>query len=430
MEADPVNRGRAQMIVYGILLGIGLTLVLLPVHLMGKQYFQLIRTGAVLAVLVAVLLWILRRPVWKIVAHILLLALSVVVWTNIFYVATGVNLIALQFVMIIMLGAFYMLGSVWGIVYAMLNVVPLVSCIVLNGRSVLHVRATDQEMGEPEFVITLCYNFILIVFLHYHFYKVFTLYIDALQQRREELKDTITDLQASRNALQQRSNLQKRLIAAIAYDIKSPLKFQMIAARGMYQALDAQSRESAGDLKLMYESSFKLYHFTNNLLQYATLFLENGLLVRTSFSLYRLAEEKIAVFKDMITSQFVLENAIDPGLSLYTSKELLSVILHNLLDNAVRFTREGSIRFDASLSGDQLEIVLQDTGSGMDEQLLAWCNAASQQYVPLTYNDVQKGLGLNMVKELLHRIGGQLRVESTINKGTTVRLLLLYETGQ
>jgi signal transduction histidine kinase len=107
-----------------------------------------------------------------------------------------------------------------------------------------------------------------------------------------------------------------------------------------------------------------------------------------------------------------------------TDGERLRQVLVNLLANAAKFTRVGSVRLSALRALDKVEIAVADTGPGMEREV------ASQVLEPFVHGgdaSSGSGLGLAIVARLLDVLGGRLRIESQPGAGTTMRVELPAE---
>lgn len=111
---------------------------------------------------------------------------------------------------------------------------------------------------------------------------------------------------------------------------------------------------------------------------------------------------------------------------LYTDGQLLRKALGHMLDNALKFTREGGVSIQAYNETDRsLSIVIEDSGDGIDQDFI------NKIYEPFSQEDVQitrghegSGLGLSITRGIIDRLGGQLLVDSEKGKGSrfTIRL--------
>lgn len=103
-----------------------------------------------------------------------------------------------------------------------------------------------------------------------------------------------------------------------------------------------------------------------------------------------------------------------------TDRFRLKQLLSNLLTNAVRFTDKGTIRYGYSVVDNKVEFFVSDTGIGIpeDKQEIIF-NKFQQIDNSLTRTRGGLGLGLAICKEITSLLGGTLRVESEVHKGST-----------
>jgi signal transduction histidine kinase len=251
----------------------------------------------------------------------------------------------------------------------------------------------------------------------------------VISVRTSELNKTIDELEDSRESLSKQTHLQRRLIAAITHDIKSPLNYLLITTKGIKQNLE-DNEEPEFDVKAaidaIYSSSFQMYHFTTNLLEYAKMYLEEEREKISTFNLYELIEGKIDIFRYIAARQRdKIINNIPEIFDIRSNRQLLSIIIHNLLDNAIKFTAKGEITFSASVTDHKLLITIEDTGRGMKPDEVKWCNESFSKSSSSIMKD-KAGLGLNTVKELLNTMQGTMHVVSMEKKGTKITLLFDY----
>lgn len=246
-----------------------------------------------------------------------------------------------------------------------------------------------------------------------------------IDERTTTLKTTLSELQTSEEILRKQTHIQERLIMAITHDIKSPLRYMMLAAKRLTDK--SLVKEDPDDVhknaQVLYEAGYRMYHLTGNLLQYIKLSSRDKQVVMEEVNLAAVVEEKIEIFRDIAAAQqTVVLNEVPPDIKMYSNSRLLGVIIHNLLDNAVKVTYEGQVKIYI-VPGDTLHIVIEDTGIGMRPDMVTWCNTE------LTENDQPNtapghaGFGLVIIKELLVLVNGKLLVSSSHESGTKVVLL-------
>lgn len=248
-----------------------------------------------------------------------------------------------------------------------------------------------------------------------------------IDERTTALKATLSELQASEEVLRKQTHLQERLITAITHDIKTPLRYMMLAAKRLTdKSLAKEDPDDAHkNAEMLYEAGYRMYHLTDNLLQYIKLSSQDKRVVMEEVNLGAIIRDKVETFRHIAAVQHTaVLNEVPPDIKMHSSFHLLGVIIHNLLDNAVKVTYEGYIKI-YTIPGNPLQIVIEDTGIGMRADIVDWCNAA------LTENDQPKivpghsGLGLIIIKELLPFVNGKLMVSSSHESGTRITLLFL-----
>lgn len=252
---------------------------------------------------------------------------------------------------------------------------------------------------------------------------------EHIQSRTQQLENTMLALQESEYHLRRQANLQKRLITAMAHDIKTPLKFMADSANRMARRLGLQGlAPEQEEAQVLYESGTQVYHYTENLLQYIKTQTGQQQIILKPVNLYQLVEEKLDIFQQISLNQdSEIINQVPPGLTTETNVRLLGVILHNILDNAVKVTLSGQITVSAYVEAQTCIIAVEDSGAGMRPALVEWCNAPVQQDALLQESDRvagHHGMGLLIVKELSALIHARLQVTTGAVRGTRVHILI------
>lgn len=104
---------------------------------------------------------------------------------------------------------------------------------------------------------------------------------------------------------------------------------------------------------------------------------------------------------------------------------LLRLVVHELLDNACKFTRRGTVRLSAQCTDTELKITVRDDGIGIPRRALARLReGAVTGSGESTQADQPPGLGLPIAYELVRRMGGRLRLDSVAGDGTAASVIL------
>jgi len=115
-----------------------------------------------------------------------------------------------------------------------------------------------------------------------------------------------------------------------------------------------------------------------------------------------------------------LEMDLNPTPIVYADAEEMTRVLNNLILNAHEASTGGSIRLRTKCEADQIVICVADTGKGIPKEFME-----KELFQPFhTTKGDGLGIGLFQSKKILEAHGGKIEVQSTIGKGTEVRLIL------
>ncbi|MFZ4520435.1 MAG: PAS domain S-box protein [Bacteroidales bacterium] len=116
----------------------------------------------------------------------------------------------------------------------------------------------------------------------------------------------------------------------------------------------------------------------------------------------------------------VKEQLITSEIQITSDRELIRKILSHLVDNSVKFTKEGSVTIGFESNGGITTFFVSDTGLGMDEATLGrMYEPFMQKEVDINRTHEGSGLGLSIAKGFIELLGGDIRVESVLNEGST-----------
>jgi ligand-binding sensor domain-containing protein/anti-sigma regulatory factor (Ser/Thr protein kinase) len=245
-----------------------------------------------------------------------------------------------------------------------------------------------------------------------------------INDRTRELSHTLKELKVSQERLVRQREFENILFHSVSHDIRTPLRFLALTAGKVYEGLQ---KENTSDYiltsKNVRDHVNTTYYMVNNLLDYLKLHKSNGSKNDMSiFDLHQLTVDKKEVFSAIAAEQGVrIENKVPVGTMLHNNRLLLDIIIHNLLDNAVKATMHGLITIEAGYSGEDMLIEMTDTGAGMPPEVMSWINTEVR---PEANNDTLEkvGTGWLMIRELAVITRLRIRVVSANDKGTTVVL--------
>lgn len=247
-----------------------------------------------------------------------------------------------------------------------------------------------------------------------------TVYINRKNAMLEELVASKT------RELQAKSALQEKIIQSVSHNILTPLKYQQLLSQKIFETVGKEAKSLSDMSRILNDHTHYLYYMVANLLRYLKSQIEERDVKETVFFPAETAGEVLKIFAGIASEKGTeLVNEIPVSLALYGDEVLLSVILHNLADNAVKVTRNGRIALSANDVGGGTVIVISDSGPGMRADLVQWFNHGASRDYPLAGG----GIGLMIVKELAQTMGLHVAATAEAGKGTLFTVWFPGEQG-
>lgn len=239
------------------------------------------------------------------------------------------------------------------------------------------------------------------------------------------------------SALQEIIRQKDAFLATISHELRSPMN-------GVFGMADALSRTGLDDkqqryLDVLREACDTMLRLTNQLLEKGKLEAGQITLVPVDFDIAEFAAHQVAEYADRAEQRGLrlsLDTKILTESRIRFDKIRLAQVLGNLISNAIRYTDEGFVEVRVFLQEGQkgkLKLVLEveDSGIGIAPE------KHSRIFEAFTSADAREsalrggtGIGLNVVSKLVAMMGGQVRVASTLDIGTTFTVELNVERAQ
>lgn len=148
---------------------------------------------------------------------------------------------------------------------------------------------------------------------------------------------------------------------------------------------------------------------------------------RENVDLSALITNVVADFEPRIHQAVELAVEVPPGLHIETDPALLRQVLLNLISNAVKFTERGTIRVGVGMAEGSrpVSIFVEDTGIGIPQDRLQAIFLPFEQASPSIHSRFGgAGLGLTIARDLCHRLGCQLHVDTKEGAGSRFTVVL------
>ncbi len=236
-------------------------------------------------------------------------------------------------------------------------------------------------------------------------------------------------IQSQNKELIYQNSFKNILMSVIAHDLRTPLSIisNMIGVAKIKK--DQQKTEELGETLDIIDLSIKeSFHIVNDLLVWGKIQFEKVKMVSASFNLFALVNEIVFVFSVVSDEKNIkILNNVRTDVFIKTDRDMLKIILRNLLFNAIKFTPEkGEIQISYEIiENDSYSINVKDSGVGINKKKLQQLFSSEQKYLPVnTFSESGMGLGLFLCKDIVEFMSGNISIESEEGKGSTFQINL------
>lgn len=226
-----------------------------------------------------------------------------------------------------------------------------------------------------------------------------------------------------KNSLLERTNAElDRFVYSVSHDLRAPLN----SIQGLINISDTteDSQELKQLMSMMKNRVKKLYSFIDEIINFAR--NSRTEIIKEPVNLFTITSEAFdnAQFREQAVA-IDFRILVDRELNIHTDKGRISIVLNNLIDNAIKYHRHSQpgkfIALKAIDDTNAIIIQIIDNGQGIPLQ-------AQDKIFDMFYraSDTSKGsgLGLYIVKEMIERIGGEIYLQSEPGEGTTFSIKL------
>lgn len=241
------------------------------------------------------------------------------------------------------------------------------------------------------------------------------------------VKEKTNELLVANEKLQESNATKDKLFSIIAHDIKSPLS-SLIGFSSLLESYEEYGDIERKDfISIINLSSRNLNNLIDNLLNWSRIQLRKIEPNLNYFPIREVIDLNLGYLNGNIHQKslnIVCKNLDD--VNVYADKDMISVIVRNLISNAIKFTNEnGSIEISLKKDSDFYKLCITDSGVGMDKEIISNLfddknNTSSRG----TNNEVGTGLGLILCRDFAKLNKGKIDVISKPNEGSCFCLYL------
>jgi len=241
-----------------------------------------------------------------------------------------------------------------------------------------------------------------------------------IEQQQLELKQQNLELKNNSEELRKANLTKDRLFSIISHDLRGPVvnlnELLQLSSEGILS--DAEFKQLIHSIGTQTTYTIELIE---NLLAWSRNNLKGDALRPEALQLTDICNDVIKIFSAQAQrKQITIDNRIKVGTLVYADKGMLSLVVRNLISNAIKFSNPNGlilISNEAGENGMQL-ISISDHGVGITEQVLSKIFKDSYYTTTGTSGEKGTGLGLLLCREFVQKSGGTLQVVSDAVGGT------------
>ena len=229
------------------------------------------------------------------------------------------------------------------------------------------------------------------------------------------LKETEQKLIIARDKAEELDRLKSAFLANMSHEIRTPLN-AIVGFSSLLAETDSRS-ERQEYIKIVQENNELLLQLISDILDLSKIEAGTFNFVYTNVDVNETCAEIIKSMSMKVSKgvELIFEEPF-PECYIYTDKNRFTQVISNFINNALKFTQQGSITLGyEQVSHQKIKFYVRDTGMGIPEEKQ---KSVFERFVKLNTFVQGTGLGLSICKSIVSQMGGEIGVESTEGVGS------------
>lgn len=251
---------------------------------------------------------------------------------------------------------------------------------------------------------------------------------ERLETQKSELIKLAEDLDKAWEKSELLNSQKDKFFSIVAHDLMGPFNALLGYSSLLSTNVDTLSMTALkNSAEAIHESSERLSKLLENLLTWSRLQMERIENVQEVIDLEHIINDNVALFKQMAAQKNVkISCHFEGSLIAFVDRNMVDVIVRNLMSNAIKFTpQNGQIKIEVTELEKVIDLTVSDTGVGMPKWKLEKLFRIEEKVSTSgTNGEAGTGLGLQLCKEFVSILNGELNVSSEEGGGTKFNVRL------
>ncbi len=214
-------------------------------------------------------------------------------------------------------------------------------------------------------------------------------------------------------------------LAALSHELRTPLNAVLGFADVLLAEVDGPlSEEARENLEIVRKSGDHLRALIDDILDLSGLESGEFQLTRGNVDLFGVASQVVREARATISHKPLKLSLLGESSIVWADERRVRQIIGNLVGNAVKFTREGSVEVSVAPHGNVSRVTVKDTGPGIAPEMQSAIFEEFQQAGDLHARRAGSGLGLAITRRLVAMHGGLIELESRLGEGSRFTVTL------
>jgi PAS domain S-box-containing protein len=247
-------------------------------------------------------------------------------------------------------------------------------------------------------------------------------------------KTLLQDLNTAKEKAEESDRLKTAFLNNISHEIRTPFN-GLLGFLDLIQDSTTSPEERDEFISIINRSADRLMNTINDIVEISQIQTDQTPLTLSETKITKLANDLYEHYHPEVLKKglkFIINNTLlETFDTVSTDNSKLNAILSHLINNAIKFTKSGSIELNIHPIDNRLEFLIKDTGVGIPENRQ---QSIFERFIQADISNTRPfegaGLGLSISKSYVEMLGGKIWVESEVDKGSTFYFTIPFITTQ